>query len=178
MGFEEIDQNYLFHYQCFMAKAVSGICREDVRNYGDSCVYSDVSSNCKKTHLNKQFNMSKIPVFISCPTTLNKRQNDLRSFVVSVLDDLNMEARALGRSDYPKDFPLKEVTIIAKRCSGGIILGFEQIRVSKGKVKVGTVSEKDIASEMLFPTQLLGTILKLVYYSDLNFHFLYSKKKA
>ena len=45
MGFEEIDQNYLFHYQCFMAKAVSGICREDVRNYGDSCVYSDVIGN-------------------------------------------------------------------------------------------------------------------------------------
>ena len=96
--------------------------------------------------------MSKIPVFISCPTTLNKRQNELRNFIVTVLDDLNMEARALGRSDYPKDFPLKEVAIIAKRCSGGIILGFEQIRVSVGKIKAGTVVEKNISTEMLFPT--------------------------
>lgn len=96
--------------------------------------------------------MSKIPVFISCPTTLNKKQNDIRKFIIDVLDDLNMEARALGRSDYPKDFPLKEVAIIAKRCSGGIILGFEQIRVFTGKIKAGTSAEKDILTEMSFPS--------------------------
>lgn len=96
--------------------------------------------------------MSKIPVFISSPTTLNKKQNELRKFIVALLDDLNMEARALGRSDYPKDYPLKEVAIIAKRCSGGVILGFEQLRVSKGKMKVGTTSEKDIKTELSLPT--------------------------
>lgn len=96
--------------------------------------------------------MSRIPVFISCPTTLNKRQNDLRKFIISSLEDLNIESRALGRSDYPKDYPLKEVAIIAKRCSGGIILGFEQIRVSEGKIKAGTNAEKEIGSVMQFPT--------------------------
>lgn len=96
--------------------------------------------------------MSKIPIFISSPTTLNKKQNELRKFIVALLDELNMEARALGRSDYPKDYPLKEVAIIAKRCSGGIILGFEQLRVSKGKIKVGTASEKEIKTELSFPT--------------------------
>jgi hypothetical protein len=49
MGFEEIDQNYLFQYQCFMTKVVSGICRDDVRNYGESCVYSDVRQHAKDT---------------------------------------------------------------------------------------------------------------------------------
>jgi len=97
-------------------------------------------------------NMSKIPVFISCPTTLNKKQADLRKYLIEVIEDLNMEPRALGRSDYPKDYPLKEVAIIARRCSGGIILGFEQVRVSSGKIKAGTASESDIKTEMLFPT--------------------------
>jgi hypothetical protein len=96
--------------------------------------------------------MSKIPVFISCPTTLNKKQSELRKFLISIIEDLNMEPRALGRSDYPKDYPLKEVAIIATRCSGGIILGFEQIRVSNGKIKVGTPKESDITTEMLIPT--------------------------
>lgn len=96
--------------------------------------------------------MSKIPVFISCPTTLNKKQNELRKFLINLLEDLNMEPRALGRSDYPKDYPLKEVAIIAKRCSGGIILGFEQIRVEKGIIKAGTPDEKEIAGEVKLPT--------------------------
>ena len=95
--------------------------------------------------------MSKIPVFISSPTTLNKKQNELREMIVNIIDDLNMEARALGRSDYPKDFPLKEVAIIAKRCSGGIILGFEQMRVSDGKTKVGTKDEK-VIKDVILPT--------------------------
>jgi hypothetical protein len=36
-----------------------------------------------------------------------------------------MEPRTLGRGEYPKDYPLKEVYVIAKHCCGGIILGFE-----------------------------------------------------
>src|ERR1043165_1643881 len=96
--------------------------------------------------------MSKIPVFISCATTLNKKQNKFRNFLMLLLEDLNMEPRALGRSDYPKDYPLKEVAIIAKRCCGGIILGFEQIRVSSGIIKAETKSEWDIKTEMSLPT--------------------------
>jgi hypothetical protein len=36
-----------------------------------------------------------------------------------------MEPRTLGRGEYPKDYPLKEVYVTAKHCCGGIILGFE-----------------------------------------------------
>lgn len=96
--------------------------------------------------------MSKIPVFISCPTVLNKKQNELRKYLVNLVEELNMEPRALGRSDYPKDYPLKEVAIVAKRCSGGIILGFEQMRVEKGKIKTGTPEEKEITDEIRLPT--------------------------
>ena len=96
--------------------------------------------------------MSKIPVFVSCPTTLNRKQNDLRNLLIDLLNELNIEPRALGKSDYPKDYPLKEVAIIAKRCSGGIILGFEQLRVQKGISKFGTKDKKRISSLVLLPT--------------------------
>ncbi|MEO8960656.1 MAG: hypothetical protein ABI325_02160 [Ginsengibacter sp.] len=96
--------------------------------------------------------MSKIPVFISCPTSLNKKQNDLRNFLINILDELNIEPRALGRSDYPKDYPLKEVAIIAKRCSGGIILGFEQLRFENSISKFGTKEVKNIQTLTLLPS--------------------------
>ncbi|MBC8755591.1 hypothetical protein H2O64_13015 [Kordia sp. YSTF-M3] len=93
--------------------------------------------------------MSKIPVFVSCPTILNKRQKAYRKIIIDIIDDLNMEPRALGRSDYPKDFPLKEIAILCKRCSGGIILGFEQTKVIIGEIKRGTKEEKTIKEKSL-----------------------------
>ena len=69
--------------------------------------------------------MRKIPIFVSCPTKLNEEQELKRSVIMRLLDDLQMEPRALGRGDYPKDYPLKEVYVVAKHCSGGIILGFQ-----------------------------------------------------
>ncbi|MBD8489480.1 hypothetical protein IFO69_12060 [Echinicola sp. CAU 1574] len=95
--------------------------------------------------------MSKIPVFISCPTVLNKKQRAYRKLIIDIIEDLSMEPRALGRSDYPKDFPMKEIAIIAKRCSGGIILGFEQVFVATGIGKKGTAEEREIMN-MLIPT--------------------------
>ena len=47
---------------------------------------------------------------------------------------------------------MKETAIIARRSGGGIILGFEQMRVDSGKIKFGTKSEKDILSQQLHPT--------------------------
>ena len=74
----------------------------------------------------------KVPVFVSCPTALSLEQEAARSRIVAFLGSLNLEPRALGRSDYPTEFPLREVYVIAKHCSGGVILGFEQLRVTSG----------------------------------------------
>jgi hypothetical protein len=79
----------------------------------------------------------RIPVFVSCPTTLNKKQDESRDRVVSELGRLQLEPRALGRSDYPSDCPLREVAVIAKHCSGGIILGFQQFVATAGTWKPG-----------------------------------------
>ncbi|MGH9236539.1 MAG: hypothetical protein ACRD3G_00750 [Vicinamibacterales bacterium] len=80
----------------------------------------------------------RIPVFVSCPTALDKRQDQSRDRIIQELSRLQLEPRALGRSDYPSDCPLREVFVIAKHCSGGIILGFRQFVATAGVSKPGT----------------------------------------
>lgn len=98
--------------------------------------------------------MRKIPVFVSCPTSLTAEQDKKRKVLTNILDDLQLEPRALGRGEYPKDYPLKEVYVIAKHCAGGLILGFEQIFVEAGKRKRNSTEEKQITIEhpLLLPT--------------------------
>lgn len=61
--------------------------------------------------------------------------------------------RALGRSDYPTELPLREVYTIAKHCAGAVILGFSQIRADQGVIKPGIKGrEKTLTSPMHFPT--------------------------
>jgi hypothetical protein len=69
---------------------------------------------------------TKIPVFVSAPTDLNKEQQLSFDRIGWLLEKENFDARALGRSDYPTDYPLKEVVMIARRCAGGVILGYSQ----------------------------------------------------
>ncbi len=93
--------------------------------------------------------MAKIPVFVSCPTILNERQEKYNKKIDGMLSRYGLERRALGRSDYPLDYPLKEVYALAKHCAGGIILGFEQIYLEKGTAKRETDEESAIAKVSL-----------------------------
>jgi len=79
----------------------------------------------------------KIPVFVSCPTALNPEQHAARETLMAFLDELNLEPRALGRSDYPSELPLREVVVIARHCAGGLILGFEQFQATAGTWRRG-----------------------------------------
>jgi hypothetical protein len=88
----------------------------------------------------------KIPVFVSCPTDLNDSQKKSRTVIIDELDDLGLEPRAVGRSDYPTDLPMREVLVLARRCAGGVILGFGQMRVRTGVSKPGTANEKRLTS--------------------------------
>lgn len=96
--------------------------------------------------------MRKIPVFVSSPTKLSPEQEEKRNVIITILDDLQLEPRALGRGDYPKDYPLKEVYIIAKHCAGGVILGFEQLYVEAALRKRNTTEEKRIDKPLHIPT--------------------------
>jgi len=94
----------------------------------------------------------KIPVFVSCPTSLSDSQEAARTVIIRQLEDNDLEPRALGRSDYPTELPRREVLLIARHCSGGIILGFEQFRASSGLKKPGTSTEAPVNTPTPFPT--------------------------
>ena len=94
----------------------------------------------------------KIPIFLSSPTSLSAPQEASRKVIVDLLKELNLEPRALGRSDYPTELPLREVLVIAKHCAGGIILGFKQFMASGGILKPGTKFEKATVEQVMFPT--------------------------
>ncbi|MBZ5728698.1 MAG: hypothetical protein LAP87_27425 [Acidobacteriia bacterium] len=93
----------------------------------------------------------KIPVFVSCPTSLSLTQEKSRAVLVKFLEELNLEPRALGRSDYPAELPLREVMVIARHCAGGLILGFEQFQATSGIWKRGTKGEKKLGPKESVP---------------------------
>jgi hypothetical protein len=94
----------------------------------------------------------RIPVFISAPTALTAAQGSTYKAILSVLGELGLERRALGRSDYPVELPLKEVMQIARRCSGGVILGFVQFHSKSGIVKPGIRGGAKSVKNVVFPT--------------------------
>jgi len=94
----------------------------------------------------------RIPVFVSSPTTLSPAQESVRSLVSAQLERLGLEPRAVGQSDYPTELPLREVLLLARHCSGGVILGFEQYRSLSGVEKPGTCKEAGHDSPRSFPT--------------------------
>lgn len=94
----------------------------------------------------------EIPVFVSCPTNLSDKQESSRGMVLDYLKQYQLEPRALGRSDYPIELPLREVLVIARHCAGGVILGFEQYRSLQGINKPGASDEEYQGFATSFPT--------------------------
>ena len=94
----------------------------------------------------------KIPVFVSAPTALNDAQEAARRLILRELEHSGLEWRALGRSDYPTELPLREVLTIARHCAGGVILGFSQCRADAGIWKPDTADQKAFTSPVWFPT--------------------------
>ena len=106
----------------------------------------------------------RIPVFVSAPSAdnLSPEQEKSTEIIETLVERYKLEWRALGRSDYPNDLPLKEVLRMVRHCSGGIILGFEQFRAVTGERKPGSAKAKTISDPVSFPTawnQLEGGIL-------------------
>ena len=86
----------------------------------------------------------KIPVFVSCPTTLSETQQASKKLILDLLDGLELEPRAVGVSDFATQFPLREVTVLARHCSGGFIPGFERFRIERGIRKYSTKDPEEV----------------------------------
>ena len=110
--------------------------------------------------------MSKIPVFVSCPSLLNPDQEKKNEIINNLLQEHGLERRALGRSDYPLENPLTEVYALAKHCAGGIILGFEQFYFDNGFQKRGTPKEKAVGPVSM-PTAWNNLEAGILYSLDL-----------
>ena len=87
---------------------------------------------------------ARIPVFVSAPSpqNLNEAQKRSTKLVLELLVGNGLEWRALGRSDYAVDLPLKEVWSMIRHCSGGIVLGFRQAHAEEVLFKQGSRMEK------------------------------------
>ena len=96
----------------------------------------------------------RIPVFVSAPSAdnLSPAQEQSGAIINEMITRYKLEWRALGRSDYPNDLPLKEVLRMVKHCSGGIVLGFEQFRSTQGESKPGSSKAQTTSSAVPFPT--------------------------
>lgn len=96
----------------------------------------------------------RIPVFVSAPSAenLSPAQEESAIMIQKLVTRYKLEWRALGRSDYPNDLPLKEVLRMVKHCSGGIILGFEQFRAPGGEFKSGSPKARLVSTPVSFPT--------------------------
>ena len=96
----------------------------------------------------------RVPVFVSAPSpdNLSPGQEQSAAIIQKLVNRYKLDWRALGRSDYPNDLPLKEVLRMVRHCSGGIILGFEQFRATKGVSKRGSPKAKVANSVVSFPT--------------------------
>ena len=93
-----------------------------------------------------------IPVFGSCPTHLSDEQDRSRRMILGELGQVGLEWRSLGQTDYPNQFPLREVLTLAKHCSGGLILGFSQFETRAGTWKRGTGHENTQRGLVAFPS--------------------------
>lgn len=93
-----------------------------------------------------------IPIFLSCPTALSPEQEACRAVILQELRAVGLEPRTLGRSDYPTDLPLKEVLVLATRCSGGLILGFSQFSATEGTHYPNCAIETPASPPVAFPT--------------------------
>ena len=95
----------------------------------------------------------RIPVFVSSPSpdNLSPSQGASAEIIHKLVRRYKLEWRALGRSDYPNDTPLKEVLRMVRHCSGGIILGFEQFLAPTGEFRVGSTNAST-ATDVSFPT--------------------------
>ncbi len=111
----------------------------------------------------------RIPVFVSAPSpdNLSPAQEQSAKIINKLLNRYKLEWRALGRSDYPNTLPLKEVLRMVKHCSGGIILGFEQFRATKGEFKRGSVNAKTSTSPVSMPTPWNHLEAGILFSSDL-----------
>ncbi len=85
-------------------------------------------------------------VFVSQPTTLSARQQQAQTLIMDELAVLGLAPRTVGVSDFATKNPLHEVCVLARHCSGGLVLGFRQAVAERVVLKPDTARETVVES--------------------------------
>jgi len=67
-----------------------------------------------------------IDIFVSRPNNLDENQEKTMERIEQILMERGMQARTLGKTDFPNVSPMKAVDELMRECSGALILGFPQ----------------------------------------------------
>lgn len=70
--------------------------------------------------------MAEVPIFVSIPTKLNDKQKSVHAGISRALRASRLSPRTITGCRPPIQSPLAEITRLARRCAGGLILGFRQ----------------------------------------------------
>jgi hypothetical protein len=92
-----------------------------------------------------------MPVFVSVPSVLTEAQDASLSAIRAILVDRGIEGHTL-RKGADQLLPLKAVHAIATTCAGGLVLGYEQMRVMSGSIRFGTPQERAIGGPLPLST--------------------------
>lgn len=88
---------------------------------------------------------------MSTPTSLSDRQETVRTWIVNLIRELDLEPRSIGVTDFTGEAPLKEAALLARSCYGGVILGFSLYK-SDLIVKKPHANEPAQLRNVSFPT--------------------------
>jgi hypothetical protein len=75
--------------------------------------------------------MASVPIFVSVPTKLNDNQQAIYGRIRAILRSARLSPWTVTGNVPPMKSPLAEITRLARRCAGGLILGFRQAEAER-----------------------------------------------
>ena len=88
-------------------------------------------------------------IFISVGRTVTPEQEAFVQAIEETLKANGLVPRAVGRSDFSSQHPLKFIQQLMRECSGTVIIAFERVKVIDGTDRRGSPQEQRIANQIL-----------------------------
>lgn len=80
-------------------------------------------------------------VFLSVGATYTSQQEEFVQGLESLLRDLGLNPRCLGRTEWSDEQPLLAIRRMMENCHGVVVLAFERTRIEAGREKPGSANE-------------------------------------
>ena len=83
-------------------------------------------------------------VFVSAPSARTTEQESFYTSFRVLLSDSGLRVRTVGQTDFGNRFPLETIQKVMRECAGAVIIGFAQLRIDAGVLKVDTPGERAV----------------------------------